>query len=102
MCNLTKKLQGEEDKCVYYYIDTSMLGHVTLQYSFNQEEREDVQEKLKEQALSNLVQKVEYPKEKNGLDWIDYKRQCIGNWFKLKKEAEEKAQQIIKFLNNNI
>lgn len=95
-------LEKENETKTYYFIDTALIAHITLQYSFNSEEREEVEKKLKKDAEEKIIQTVEYQFGKNSLHWVDFKRKHIGNLFCTRKEAETKAKQIIEILRSDL
>lgn len=105
MSNCIKKLldlplDKQNEEHTYYFIDTALIGHLTLSYSFNEEEREEIEKKLKKEAIENLIKDVKYKSKSEKLNWLDYKRLHIGNLFCSKKEAEEKLDLILKILKD--
>ena len=101
MCNekLKEIFNGklEKEETVFYYLDLGLIIFPTISYSFGKDERNNIQEKLKKEALENIIQKGKYTQDGN-LSWIDYKRFSIGNMFDSKEKAEEKLKQILELL----
>ena len=92
-------LEKENDEVIFYFIDTGLQASCTISYSFNSSEREDVQKKLKKEAKDTLICTTKYPKGYDGLSWVDYKRNSIGNMYKTRKEAEDKLEKILEVLS---
>ena len=94
---LSKPLEKEE--CKMYYIDLGLNGIITLSYSFGEDEREEITNKLKKEAFDRLIVTID-AQDRQALNWLDYKRGVIKNLFNSKKEAQDKLEKILKILND--